>query len=131
MGNASASLDNSGAITVGAAANASAANATADAEVETGIDQFAEAVGGTSANATDTLTNALGGNITVAAMATANGTTNAQAYATVGDGIAQDVEAVVEAGTANAIADLTNAGTIMVRRTRLRRLTAASFTARR
>jgi hypothetical protein len=118
--NASNSLTNSGSITVGAMATATGAFASAIAGVGTGIDQNALAggttfgVAGTSDNASNTITNSLGGTINVGAVANANGGQFAHAYATVGAGIDQNAAAVAKSGLASASDTLTNDGTIMV-----------------
>lgn len=113
-GDASVMLGNSGALTVLAAGSATGASAFADASIETGVSQYANAGGGDglgAGNASATLTNSPAGTLTVQAMAQANASLgSAQADASVTSAIYQ----AAIGGTGDAAASLTNAGSLTI-----------------
>ena len=115
---ASASLDNSGIINIGATAYATAAQAEAFANVDVGIEQDVNALGGTAAVADNDITN--DGAINIFAVAVANGTANfsgdadAEAEADIDWGIRQEADAAAKSGTGIASNGLINDGDISV-----------------
>ncbi len=110
---ATADLDNSGTLNVGALAEANGGVAYATALVGVGIDQNVFASAGSTAVAGAFISND-GGDINVFAAAEANGTFAANAYASVGTGISQNVDAFAKEGAAVAVASIQNSGDIVI-----------------